>query len=376
MAITIEPVTSPRQKRAFYNFAWRVYRHDPCWVPHLWPARKEYLDRRAAFFSYGEGQFWLAYRDGELVGTIGTGIDHVRNQHLGEQMALFGFFEVLPDYDAAAAMWDHAAHWARERGLMRLLGPQSFTPNEDPGFLVEGFETGPAVLMSHCPPYYHAFAERYGFKPGLESLAYRIEMASLGPNLEGLPPAMFRVAERARQRHGAVIRNPRLEDWEIEIDRLHAVYNRSLAVLPEFTPMPREEFAAQALALKSLLDPDLVFIATVEGQTAGFALGLININEAFKHAGGLRYPWDYLRLLAAQRRIKGASFKILAMDPAYWGWGLDALMYVEMARAVQRKGFTWVDASLTAADNPQTNKLAARAGMQPYRRYRAYSLDL
>jgi len=90
------------------------------------------------------------------------------------------------------------------------------------------------------------------------------------------------------------------------------------------------------------------------GATAvGFALGLPNLNEALQRANGLRYPWDYLRFALARPRITGSSFKILALDPAYWGCGLDALMMLELGKAIARKGYTWVDASVTGTDNPR-----------------------
>ncbi|GAB4395104.1 MAG: hypothetical protein Kow00124_32640 [Anaerolineae bacterium] len=378
MSVRIQQVITPQDKRAFYAFAWRVYRDDPNWVPHLWPQRKAYLDRKAAFFTYGEGEFWLARRGSEVVGTIGTAIDHSRNRHRGERAAVFGFFEVLPDdYEAAAALWDHACGWSRAHGMALLHGPFNFSGSDDPGFLVEGFDCPPTVLMGHTPPYYAAFAERYGFTKRADSLAYRTELSHYGYDVANLPPTLLRIAERARARHGAdLIRSPRLENWDAEIRRLHPLYNKSLLVLPEFAPIELAEFEEQALALKPVMDPDLIFIAELKGRAVGFALGLPNINEALLHAGGLRYPWDYARLALARRRIHGASFKILAVDPDYWGYGIEAVMFVEMYRALAAKGYTWADGSLTAEDNPQTNKLATRLGAHVYRRYREYGLAL
>jgi hypothetical protein len=98
--------------------------------------------------------------------------------------------------------------------------------------------------------------------------------------------------------------------------------------------------------------------------------------EALIHANGLRYPWDYLRFARAKRQIKSASFKMLAMDPEYWGYGLDVIMYLEMAKKMIQKGYLWADASLTSANNPQTNKLATRMGARVYRRYHEYRLTL
>jgi hypothetical protein len=377
MPITIHPVRTEAEKRSFYKFAFRVYRDDPNWVPHLWPGKKAYLDKKAAFFTYGEGDFWLAKEGKEIVGTIGTGIDQARNRGMKWQAGIFGFFEVLPGrYDVAQSMWDFACEWSRQRELTELQGPYSFSGEDDHGFLVEGFDTAPALLMGHNPRDYFEFAERYGFEKIHETVAYRVDLTGNEAILEQLQATLTRIADRARQRHGGSVRIPKMKDWDVEVEKLWHIYNTSLTVLPEFSPMELATFREQAAGLKEIIDPELVFIAELEGKPVGFALGLPNIMEALKHANGLQYPWDYLRLAIAMKRIKSGSFKIMAMDPEYWGYGLDSIMYLEMAHAVVRKGYQWVDASLTGEDNPQTNKLLARVGAYIYRRYREYRLGL
>ena len=147
-------------------------------------------------------------------------------------------------------------------------------------------------------------------------------------------------------------------------------------MLPEFSPIELAEFREQALGLKEIIDPDLVLIAEVDGKAVGFALGLPNITEALKVANGLQYPRDFIRLLLARKKIRSASFKILAVDPEYWGYGLDAAMILEMGKQVLHKGYLWADASVTGEFNPQTNKLAPRFGAHVYRRYREYRLRI
>ena len=378
MSIKIFPVQTEAEKRGFYKFPFRVYKNDPNWVPHLWPQRKSYLDKQAAFFTYGEGDFWLAKEGNEIVGTIGTAIDHSRNKNRDEQAGIFGFFEVLPDrYDVAQEMWDFACTWARQRGLTELHGPYSFSGNDENGFLVYGFDCMPSIMMGHHPPHYHQFAERYGFEKLYESLAYRYDLSHINFDVNNGPAIIQKIAQRTRQRHGGhVIRTPKMKDWDVEVDRLHAVYNKSLAVLPEYSPIELAEFRSQATGLKEIIDPELVFIAEMDGKTVGFGMGLPNITEALRYANGLQYPWDYLRFALARRRIKSISFKIMAIDPDYWGYGLETVMILEMGKALIRKGYTWVDASLTNEFNPQTTKLAPRIGAYVYRRYREYRLKL
>ena len=374
----IFPVKSEAEKRLFYKFAFRIYRDDPNWVPPLWPQRKEYLDKKAAFFSYGEGDFWMVKEGREIVGTIGTAVNPPRNRDKGWKAGTFGFFEVLPDrYDVAKTMWDFARDWSRKKGLEELQGPYSFAADGDPGFLIEGFHTLPSIMMGHNPSYYPEYAERYGFEKLFEGLAYRLDLSLYDYKVENAPEILLRIAERSRQRHGeTAIRSPKMKDWDTEVDKLHAVYNRSLAVLPEFAPIELAEFRAQALGLKDVMDPELIFIAEVDGKTAGFALGLPVLTEALKYANGLQHPWDYLRFALAQKKIKGVSFKILAVAPEYWGYGLEAAMFIEFGKALFRKGYTWVDASLTNETNPQTNKLALRLGAYVYRRYREYRIKV
>ena len=376
MPITIHPVLTLADQRQFYNLAWQVYQNDPNWVPPLWPQRKDYLDKKATFFEYGEGDFWLAKRGQEVVGTLGTAIDHPRNRHRNAQSGIFGFFEVLEgDYEAASALWEHACTWAKKRRLTELVGPYSFAANDDAGFLVEGFQYSPAILMGHNPPYYPQYAENFGFRGSQDWLAYRYDLKTINFDVQNAPEIILRIAQRSRSRLGeSSIRHPVMTQWDEEIPRLHAVYNTSLAGLPEFIPIELVEFNALAMSLKPILDPELIFIAEVEGKTAGFSLGLPNIAEAFKVSNGLRCPWDYLRFALARRKLTSVSFKILAIDPQYWGYGLEVQMFLEMARTVIRKGYTWVDGSLTSDTNPQTNKLCTRLGGYVYRRYREYTL--
>jgi GNAT superfamily N-acetyltransferase len=378
MTITIFPVQTEADKKAFYKFPFRVYRDDPNWVPPLWPQRKEYLDKKAAFFSYGEGDFWLAKDGKEIVGTIGTAVNPPRNRAKGWNAGTFGFFEVLPDrYDVAKVLWDHACNWSRGKGMTELHGPHNFAADAEPGFLVQGHETMPSIMMGHNPAYYPEFAIRYGFEKLFEGLAYRCDLSYYDYNIENVPEVLKKIAERALHRHGqTVIRSPQMKDWDEEIVKLHAVYNKSLTVLPEFAPIELAEFREQATGLRSVMDPELVFIAEVDGKTAGFALGIPNFTEALRYANGLQYPWDYLRLMRSQKKIKSISFKILAIDPDYWGYGLEVVMFLEMGKALLRKGYEWIDASLTNEFNPQTNKLAPRLGAYVYRRYREYQLKL
>ncbi len=48
--ITVLPVRTPREKRLFLTFPWRIFRGDPLWVPPLLPDLAERIDPRHGLF--------------------------------------------------------------------------------------------------------------------------------------------------------------------------------------------------------------------------------------------------------------------------------------------------------------------------------------
>ena len=377
-ALHIEPIHTLGELREFVDFMWQIYKDDPLWVPPIFEERVARLDpARNLMLKHGELQAFVARRNGRIVGTIASAIDHQLKNVIPDPFAAFGFFECVNDYDVAQAMLDAVVDWARAKGQVRVRGPYNPTQNDEQGFLVEGRERIPIIMTAHNPPWYPEFVERYGFtKWGPDEFCYGVNTDGLKPDLSNLPPKLFRVIELVRQRTKARVRTANSADWDNEVERARQVYNRSLAVLADFVPLDADEFRRQVELLRPVVDLDLVLFIEVDGKTVGFALGLPNVNEALHHANGLRRPWDYLRFLWDRRHIKGMSIKVIALDPDYWGRGLDALMYGELARQMVKKGFTFADLSLTGEDNPQTNKLAKVIGAEVYKRYRIYQLEI
>jgi len=69
--IIIRKVETEGDKKRFLTFPWKVYRDDPLWVPPLLPERRNVLDpEKGAFLRRGEADLFLAYKDGNLAGTI------------------------------------------------------------------------------------------------------------------------------------------------------------------------------------------------------------------------------------------------------------------------------------------------------------------
>jgi hypothetical protein len=166
---------APRESlRPFIDLAWTVNARDPQWVAPLRMALGTVLDRRHPFHRHAEVAYFVAEQSGTPVGRIAAAINRQHNDFHGEAQGTFGFFEAVDDPAVARALLDAAAAWVAARGMTVLRGPFNFSTNDEfasPGVLVEGFDTPPAVMMSHNPPYYGALLEGAGLHKAKDLLA-------------------------------------------------------------------------------------------------------------------------------------------------------------------------------------------------------------
>jgi len=370
-SIEVRPIDSARERRIFLTFPWRIYGDDPLWVPPLLPQRAATIDpERGLFFKRGEADFFIAWRDGQPVGTICAAEDPPTNEGRGKRECLFGFFECLEEYEVAEALLNTVRSWAKQRGLNALFGPFNLDYEDGYGVLVEGRDRPPVLFCGHTPPYYQGFLERYGCEPArADNLAFAIDLDVDTPTARRL----FRLAERVRQRGRITVRGADLDRWDDEIDRVHRLLNVALTHLTDHIGWRRDVLEAMLRPFRDIVDPELVLFAEMDGETVGWFPGIPNLNEAFIHANGLRYPWDYARLWYHMRRQPEClAIKSVLVPPEYWGRGVAVVLFAEMGKRAKARGFKWLDLSLTSADNPNTPILAQRMGAQVYKRYRVY----
>ncbi|MBA7567098.1 Protein YghO [subsurface metagenome] len=373
--IEVRVVRTRRDKRRFLTFPWRIYQNDPLWVPPLLPERAKTIDpERGAFFKRGEAEFFIAWRGTRPVGTICAAEDKVGNAEGKRRECIFGFFEYFEELETAEALLERVGLWAKQRNLETLTGPFNLDYEDGYGVLVEGRDRPPAILCGHTPPYYQEFMERLDFQPARgDNLAFAADFDDSSVQRQ----RMARLAERLRGKGWVQIRTPDLSRLDEEVDTVHRLLNESLAHLPDYRPWVRSAVEALIKPFTKIADPDLILFAEIDGKTVGWFPGIPNLNEAFIHANGLRYPWNYLKLLMyLRRRPKCLAIKSVLILPQYWGGGVALLLFDEMAKRARAKGYTWADLSLTSADNPYTPTLAERLGARIYKRYRVYRKNI
>ncbi|MFZ2097677.1 MAG: hypothetical protein WAV05_13675, partial [Anaerolineales bacterium] len=369
--IEVRQVTTRGERVAFVKLPWLVYKGDPNWVPPLISDQLEYLDpQKNPYFSQAEIALFYARRGKEVVGSLAVFIDPRIIEATGEKAGGFGFFEVIHDYEVAKQLFEAACDWQRIRGMPLMRGPTNFTENENPGVLIEGAECPPVMLEAHTPPYYKDFLERFGFEKDHDLYAWRAFRDQIGAELQNIPPDLARVAEVARKAAKVTIRKVRMDHWDEEIDTALSLFNATLKNLPGFSPMTKADFNRLAGKMKMFIDPDLALFAEAEGKPIGFCVAIPDVNQVLIHLNGRLFPLNWLRVKPLIRKINVASFKLMGLLEEYRHRGIDAILYLEVVKAIFNKGYTWLDGSITSEYNPAINLLANRLGAQRYKHYR------
>jgi GNAT superfamily N-acetyltransferase len=304
------------------------------------------------------------------VGTVCAAVDHELNHARGARECIFGFFECADDAEVASVLLDEAAAWGRDRGLDLLVGPFNLDYEDSYGLLVDGRERPPVILCGHTPAYYQRLVEGIGFTPLREdNVAYALDLDLNTRAFRNLA----RLADKARAHRSYRIRSADFSIWRDEIDPLLDLLRQALGHLQDSRPWDRRTLESILSGLIRFADPELILFAHAGDRLVGWLPGVPNLNEAFIHVDGLRRPWSYLSLARhLARRPACLALKSVVVLPEYWGSGVAALLFDEMAHRAARKGYRWVDLSLTSVGNPQTPALAIRMGGTIYKRYRVY----
>jgi GNAT superfamily N-acetyltransferase len=365
--VEVNAIGGKAELKAFIELPYALYRNDPFWVPPLRIAVKELLDRKKhPFYTNAEAEFFLARRNGEVVGRVAAIIDRAHNRFHEEEAGFFGFFECIDDPGVAQALLTRARGWVDQRGAKFLRGPVSPSTNYECGMLIDGFDSSPMVMMPYNPRYYPGLMDRVGLAKSKDLLAYvshaqRIDMKKIG-----------RVADKVLATSGVTVRPINMKDFDAEVGRVWEVYSRAWSRNWGFVPMSREEFQAMGKEMKQILKPELVLIGEVEGRMVGFALALPDVNYALKPAGGSLLPTGLLKILYYQRLIKSVRVLALGVEERYRSSGVGAAFYATLVRNARKLGYGDCEMSWILEDNTLMNRALEVMGARRYKTYRIY----
>lgn len=374
--IRIAPVRTRRDLDRFIRLPGRLYVGDAGFVEPLLFERRQALSRtRNPYFQHAEAEFWLASRNGRVVGRISAQIDKLSLERHGDATGHFGLLDVEDDAATFAALTATAEDWLRAHGMRRVRGPFNLSINEESGLLVEGFDTPAAMMMGYAPPYAGRRIEALGYVKAKDLVAYDYDATQA-------PPGGQALLARAAESKAIEVRRLNLARYREDLRVILDIFNDAWSDNWGFVPFTEAEMARIANEMRPLIRSEMVWIASLDGVPAAMIVCLPNLNEAIADLDGRLLPFGWLKLLwrLKVRGLKSARVVMMGLRRAHRGTPLGSaavLMLIESLRAgMATLGYRQAELSWVLEDNVAMRRMIEGIGGRAYKVYRVYEKAL
>jgi GNAT superfamily N-acetyltransferase len=368
MPLAIDQVRGLRDLREFIALPYRLHAGTP-WIPPLKLERYMFLLQPFnAYFGHGEGRYFLARRNGRVVGRITAQVDHAFNEFHSSRWGMFGFLEFEDEQEVLDALLARAESWLRKRGCERMVGPMDFQLNDESGVLFEGFELEPLIRHNWHPPYYQRRCEQAGLTKAMDLFSYALDIG----NRQTMIPVLPEFAEQASTKHGIRIRKMTRRHLRRDLDEFAKVYNAAWSRNWGFVPYSERDLDEIYLSYQLVFDGDWFMIAENDTETVAAAITIPDINQVLKKMRGRLLPlgwWYYLRKYRIIDRLRVGFLGVL---PEYQHTGVAAALYMEHFDVAERTHRKYGEASWILESNRAMNRGLKAMGGEISKRYRVY----
>jgi len=377
--IEIRPVLNKADRKNFVQILWKIYKDEPHWIAPLIMERMDAIDEnKNPYFQHAEVKMWIAYKEGEPVGRISAQVDELVEKYHGIKTGHYGFFDCIDDQRVATALFDTAARWLKEKGMVEMIGPFSLSINEETGMLVEGFDTPPMLMMGHARPYFEELVTNYGLKKVKDTWAYTRDIRN-----EVLPPVMQKLVTKAIERGQVKFRHINMDKYEEELKIILDIFNDAWIDNWKYIPFTQAELDHTVKELKLIIREDFTYIAEVGGVPQAMMVILPNINEIIKDLDGKLFPFGIFKLLwrlKIRPSFKTVRVPLMGVRTEYQNSRLGGIMsfglFEVCHKTAMKAGCEEAELSWVLEENTRLSKLLEATGCVKYKTYRLFQKDL
>ena len=362
-------VKSKRQYRAFIDFPKQLYKDCPHYVPPMDGMELKTMTEHPTL-AFCEARYWLAYRDGKVVGRIGAIINHKSNEMKGQKRIRFSWFDLIDDIEVARALVHVVEEWGAQEGLTEICGPSRFSNLEKQAMLIECFDVTPSICADYNYPYYPKLLEQLGFEKEVDYVQYRMKV-------ETFPPRFAELAEKLSQRYHVRLRTYKNKEQLSKAGKeFFAVLNESYANIFNFIPLTEAEIDWAIKDFFQFADPSLASILEDEqGRLVNFAFCLPSLSEAFQKAKGKILPFGWYHVLKALRKNDKVDMYLTGVSPDYKNSGIHLIYHKQLQETFIKRGYQYAIASQQLEDNKAVN-IWQRYDSELFCRRRCYKKDI
>lgn len=377
MSVVIKKVSTKSDLKKFIRFNYEFYKDNPYAVPDLYMDMVDTFSReKNAAFEFCEADYFLAYRDGKIVGRVAAIINHRANETWQRQVVRFGWIDFVDDAEVSDALIDAVKAWGRERGMQEIEGPLGFTDMDAEGMLIEGFDQLSTMATIYNYPYYPVHMERMGF----EKSADWVEMKIYIP--DAIPEKHKRISDIIQRKYNLRVRKLTNKKDVIKSGVAHEIFrliNDSYAPLFGFSRMTEAQIDQYVKVYIPVLDLRMVtLVETEEGEIVAVGISMPSLSEALQKAKGKFFPFGWYHLLKALKwnRPKVLDLLLVAVRPDYQSKGVNALLFTDLIPIYQEMGFEYAESNPELEDNGRVQNQWQYFKTEQHKRRRCFKQNL
>lgn len=331
--IEIVKVSTPKDIKTFIDFPLGMYKGNHCFTPPLYSDEKKLL-KSGGNSDTAESVFFLAKKDGKVVGRIQGIIQKQYNEIHNTSQVRFTRFDSADDKDVADALFDAVEKWGKEKGMSEICGPLGYSDLDREGLLIEGFDEESTFEEQYSFPYYPNLLEAHGFKKDVDWVEYEIT----SPKERN--KTLDRIATRSMQMNKLHVADTNVSKKKyIEkyrdgfFDCLDECYSKLYGTVP-ISKEAQDELVEQFMMIVN--KEYLVFICDENDRVVGFGLCLPGIGDALKGTNGKLTPVNLLKVLRTVKNPKTIDLALVAVRPEYQKKAVNAILLKGMLDMLEK----------------------------------------
>ena len=366
--IIINEVTTRKDKRKFIHLPSKVHKNNSNWLPPIYMDEWELFNQKKnKSYQYSDTVLYLAYKDRKVVGRIMGIINRRYNAIHDEQYGRFCFMECYEDPDVVHALISTVENWARQKGMIKLVGPLAFSDKDPQGFQIEGFEHPKFIVCPTNDSYLPEMIMREGYEKYLDLVNY------LAKTPDDLPSVYKSILTRiSTNKEYKIVEFNSKKELKPYLFPILELMNQTFLEIYGFVPLNDHEKRQFVARYMMILDPK--FIKVVEGPDGliGFAGGIRDISEGIKKARGKLLPFGIFRILREGRRSKKLLMLLGGVKKEFRGKGIDVLMAIKILQACISLNIEFIDVHLVLENNYKMRGECERIGGKVIKKFRIF----
>lgn len=377
MSVEIKKVTTKSELKRFIRFNYEFYKDNPYSVPDLYDDMlNTFSPKKNAAFEFCEADYFLALRDGKIVGRVAAIINRRANETWNRKTVRFGWIDFIDDMEVSTALIDTVKQWGKERGMTEIEGPLGFTDMDAEGMLVEGFDQLSTMAAIYNYPYYPQHMERLG----LSKSADWVEMKIYVP--DAIPEKHRRISDIIAKRYNLHIRKLNSKKEVRQSGVAHDIFrliNDAYTPLFGYSRMTERQIDQYVKMYVPVLDLRMVSIVENEqNEIVAVGISMASLSRALQKAKGRLLPFGWYHLLKALmwKRPKVLDLLLVAVRPDYQGKGVNALLFTDLIPVYKELGFEYAESNPELEMNEKVQNQWQYFKTEQHKRRRCFKADI